>query len=263
MITIFSWVKRITFLGVSMVVGFEVYDRLVRALLHGSYSRLLPFLVLWALTAYVVLPRIHRVLTRIYVPDYFIGRVRLPDGILGDPVNLAVNGTKAQLVQAMKRQGWHEADVINLKSSWRMAFSSVLGRSYPTAPMSSLFLFGRQQDLAFQKDVNDNPRARHHVRFWKTPAGWWLPGGYKVKWLGAATYDRRVGFSLFTGQITHKIAENTDHERDFVADSLKQVGSLHKVKHFSTAYHSRNGGGDSIKTDGSLVIVELDGLVSR
>ena len=43
-----------------------------------------------------------------------------------------------------------------------------------------------------------------------------LPGGYAADWLAAGTYDRAVGFSLFTFQITHKIEANTDIERDFV-----------------------------------------------
>lgn len=196
-------------------------------------------------------------LTKLYLPDYFIGRVRTNDGLLGDPVNLAVNGTKAQLLKAMKDDGWEVADPITLQTSWRMITSSVLKKSYPKAPVSPLFLFGNQQDMAFQKEVNNNPHARHHVRFWKAPTGWWLPGGHKVGWLGAATYDRRVGFALFTGQITHKIAENTDDERDFTAKSLAKSGDIIKIEHFSSAYHSRNGGGDRIETDGSFVIANL------
>jgi len=44
-------------------------------------------LAFWVLLAYLVLPRLHRILTTIYVPDYFIGRARTSDGLLGDPVN--------------------------------------------------------------------------------------------------------------------------------------------------------------------------------
>ena len=43
-----------------------------------------------------------------------------------------------------------------------------------------------------------------------------LPGGYDVDWLAAGMYDRRVVVSLFTLQITHKIAEDTDVERDYI-----------------------------------------------
>ena len=48
--------------------------------------------VFWVFFAYLVLPRLHRILTRLYVPGYFIGRARTSDGLLGDPVNLALLG---------------------------------------------------------------------------------------------------------------------------------------------------------------------------
>ena len=39
---------------------------------------LLPF---WLVVTYLTLPRIHRILTTIYVPGYFIGRTRTSDGL--------------------------------------------------------------------------------------------------------------------------------------------------------------------------------------
>ena len=68
---------------------------------------LLWFAVLfWALLAYLVLPRLHRILTRIYVPAYFIGRARTSDGLLGDPVNLALLGSEEQLHAVMTQAGY-------------------------------------------------------------------------------------------------------------------------------------------------------------
>jgi len=52
-------------------------------------------LVFWVLVAYLVLPRLHRILTRIYLPDYFIGRTRTADGLLGEAVNLGLLGMAA------------------------------------------------------------------------------------------------------------------------------------------------------------------------
>lgn len=258
MITVLTWLKRIAYSTVYILIGLVVYLSLLVEIIVGE-NRLAYFLIFWLISAYIFLPRIHRFLTKFYVPNYFIGRVRTGDGLLGDPVNCSVVGNKTQLVNAMKKAGWEQADPITLKTSWRMITSSVTKKSYPKAPVSNLYLFSRKHDLAFQKEVNNNPRARHHVRFWKAPTGWYLPGGYKVDWVGAATYDTSVGLSLFTGQVTHKIAENTDEERDYVAKSLAISGKIDVIKHYSTAYHSRNGGGDSIKTDGSLVIANLAG----
>jgi hypothetical protein len=215
--------------------------------------------VLWVFTAYLVLPRVHRYLTKIYVPDYYIGRVKTVDGVLGDPVNLAFIGTKAQIITTMKEAGWTRADELNTKSTLKMISSALLRKSYERAPVSSLFLFGNKQDMAFQQEVNNNPARRHHIRLWKTPGNWYLPGGKQADWLAAATYDRSVGFSLFTLQITHKIAENTDEERDFVVKSLasnKKV-SIEIIDNFSTSYHCKNGGGDRIKTDGAMPFVAI------
>lgn len=223
------------------------------------------FVLFWVVLAYLVLPRLHRILTEIYVPDYFIGRARTSDGLLGDPVNLAALGTEAQLEDAMRAAGWTRADDVTAASSRRIITSTLLRRSYDEAPVSPLFLFGHQQDAAYQQEVRGNPAKRHHVRFWRCPEGWLLPGGHQVDWLAAGTFDRAVGFSLFTLQITHKIDADTDIERDHIVSTLREadVGvEVSVIRDFSTGYHSRNGGGDSIETDGDLPILDLRGVAT-
>lgn len=220
-------------------------------------------ILFWVLLAYLVLPRLHRILTTIYVPDYFIGRARTSDGLLGDPVNLALMGDADQLVAAMERSGWRRADPVTLRSSWRIVTSTLTRRSYDEAPVSPLFLFGRQQDIAYQQEVDGNPAQRHHVRFWRCPDGWLLPGGRRVDWLAAATFDTSVGLSLFTLQITHRIDADTDVERDHVVQTVSGADAaitMEILKDFSTGYHARNGGGDSIRTDGDLPILDLRGV---
>lgn len=230
---------------------------------HLGWWGILVFVVFWGMLAYLVLPRIHRVLTTIYVPDYFIGRTRTSDGLLGDPVNLALQGEEAQLHAAMLAAGWTRADPVTARSSLRIVTSTLSRRSYHEAPVSPLFLFGRIQDFAYQQEVAGNPAKRHHVRFWRTPDGWLLPGGARVEWLAAGTFDRAVGLSLFTLQVTHRIDADIDIERDFIVDSLRGVSpavELEILRDFSTGYHSRNGGGDSVRTDGHLPVVDLRGL---
>ncbi len=217
-------------------------------------------IVFWAFFSYLLLPRLHRVLTRLYVPGYFIGRARTSDGLLGDPVNLALLGREDQLHQALTSAGWIRADDITFASTRRIVLSTMRRQSYPRAPVSPLVLFDRRQDFAYQQEVAGSPSQRHHVRFWRCPAEWMLPGGYPVEWLAAGTFDRKVGFSLFTLQVTHKIEENIDVERDFVVETLvagNARAEVEVIKNFSTGYHSRNGGGDLIETDGDLPIVDL------
>lgn len=237
---------------------------LLRLSFEWGWSQIWFAFVFRGLLAYLVLPRLHRILTRIYVPDYFIGRARTSDGLLGDPVNVALLGSEAQIHSVMRRAGWTIADDVTLASSWRIVTSTILRRSYDEAPVSPLMLFGRQQDFAYQQGVDGTPGKRHHVRFWRCYPGWLLPGGHAVDWLAAGTYDRSVGFSLFTLQITHKIDANTDTERDHIVSSIVKTDPAAKVevlRDFSTGYHTRNGGGDSITTDGDLPIVDL-GLIT-
>jgi hypothetical protein len=230
-----------------------------RASIRPGWPMLL-LIVFWVLLTYLLLPRLHRILTRLYVPGYFIGRARTSDGLLGDPVNLALRGHEPQVHAAMTRAGWIRADDLSLTSGRRILTSTLRRRSYAEAPVSPLHLFDRQQDFAYQQEVAGSPSKRHHVRFWRCPEGWMLPGGYAVDWLAAGTYDKSVGLSLFTLQVTHKIEENTDIERDYIVETLSAASSeveVEVIENFSTGYHSRNGGGDLIITDGHLPIIDV------
>ncbi|MEP6481039.1 MAG: LssY C-terminal domain-containing protein [Rhodoglobus sp.] len=233
---------------------------LVRESFGFGWWQLLFVIGFWVALAYLVLPRLHSILTSIYVPDYFIGRARTSDGLLGDPVNLALLGSEAQIHRAMLAAGWIRADDLSLRTGLRIVRSTVARHSYLEAPVSPLLLFNRTQDFAYQQEVDGSPGKRHHVRFWQAPEGWLLPGGHRAEWLAAGTYDRSVGFSLFTLQVTHKIAPDTDVERDHIVSTVTTAESAAKVsviRDFSTGYHSRNGGGDAIVTDGDLPILDL------
>lgn len=216
--------------------------------------------VLWAILAYWVLPRFHKVLTSLYVPNYFIGRSRTSYGLLGDPVNLAFDGSEENLHKMMQAAGWTLAEPVNFSSSMKIIGATLTRKSYPTAPVSTLEVFNRIQDFAYQQEVDGSPGKRHHVRFWRCPDDWPLPGGRRVDWVAAGSYDRAVGLSLFTLQVTHKIGADIDKERDHVVATLRSVEPtlpVEVIKDFSTAYHSRNGGGDMVQTDGNLPIIGL------
>lgn len=251
------------------VIGGAAAVWLAYLLFRESFSlgwwQIAAVVVFWVVLAYLVLPRLHRILTRIYVPDYFIGRARTSDGLLGDPINVALLGDEPQLHEALSRAGWTLADDLSFATGMKIVRSTLLRRSYDEAPVSPLLLFGRKQDFAYQQEVDGSPGKRHHVRFWRCPPGWMLPGGHHADWLAAGTYDRAVGFSLFTFQITHKIDEHTDDERDHVVGTIQSANPdarLRVIRDFSTGYHARNGGGDSIVTDGDLPVLDLREVVA-
>ena len=257
--TIFNVFFRIIRFLLIILVGFLVYKSLFQTILTKQIH-IFTYIFFWLFSSYLILPFINKLITGRYLPDYFIGRSRTSDGLLGDPINLAFYGDKESITDLFLSAGWTEAEPLSLSSSIHMIIASVFGHSYPSAPVSSLFLFGQRQALAFEKEINNNPRRRHHVRIWRTPQNWYLPGGAQADWLGAATYDKKVGLSIFTGQVTHKINSDIDDERDFVLSTFKQTNcsfSITVIEHFTTSFHGRNGGGDEIFTDGALPFISL------
>ena len=178
------------------------------------------------------------------------------DGHPGDPVNLCLVGSEHDLVLAMTAAGWYPADPITFESSVRIAVDSVIRRPDTDAPVSSLFLFGRKQDLAFELPVGDSPRQRHHVRFWRADRE--IEG--RPMWLGSATFDERVGLSYTTGQVTHHIGPDVDAERDRILDGCEKAGWVETVRWidgFQLKPEGRNGGGDEWRTDGRLALIVL------
>ncbi len=107
--TLMLWLKRTFFLALLIASGWVVYKLFVASVLHGQ-NLLLSFSAIWAIAAYIIIPRLNRVLTRWYVPDYFIGRVRTSDCMLSDPVNLAFRGPRQDVLFAMRAAGWTVED---------------------------------------------------------------------------------------------------------------------------------------------------------
>lgn len=180
--------------------------------------------------------------------------VHTGSGIPGDPINVALVGTKAEVIQVMLAAQWYPADALSLKSSLEIAAASVLKRPDPNAPVSNLYLFGRKEDLAFEQEVGNNPRHRHHVRFWQTEK---TDSDGRPIWVGAAVYDERVGLSRTTGQVTHVTAANVDTERDYLFQCLEKTGDLteqYAVDDFHKVKEGKNGGGDPWVTDGKLYV---------
>ncbi|MFC7457435.1 LssY C-terminal domain-containing protein [Brachybacterium sp. GCM10030267] len=228
--------------------------------------RLLYLAGFWILLTYITLPRLHQLMTWIYLPDYFFGRTRTTEGVLSDPINLAFDGPERDLHVAMRRAGWVLAEERTVSSAWSMVRSTLLRSSYPSAPVSDLYLMGRRHDFTYQQEVGGTTTKRHHVRFWRMPPDFVLPGGYRADWLAAGTYDRAVGFSFFTLQVTHRIDENIDVERDYLIDTVRYADReipVEMIHEFSTAYHHRNGQGDRFRTDGHLPVIDVAGAASR
>ena len=214
---------------------------------------------IWGIVSYFIVPRLWSLYFEHARPMPDVDRVtHTSDGHPGDPINVALEGAEQQVVRAMLAAGWFPADPVTLSSSVKIAVDTALRRADDSAPVSPLFLFGRKQDLAFEKPVPGGPRHRHHVRFWR----WDKERNGLPVWFGAVTYDDRAGLSYTTGQVTHHISPDVDAERDLLVAGLlaaPRANSVEWIDDFHRALEGRNGGGDPWRTDGRLAVVRLSG----
>jgi hypothetical protein len=141
--------------------------------------------------------------------------------------------------------------------------------------MSSLFLFGRKQDIGFELPVNGVRGHRHHVRFWATTfekrkslsirtIHWHdrqtLEESKDLLWVGAASRDIGFAFIRHNVQITHMIASNTNMERELIVKDLKAAGRSKSVRRvrLGKAYTLINRAWwGQLHTDGMMAIVNL------
>jgi hypothetical protein len=219
---------------------------------------------LYVAVAYALMPAIWKRYARRHPAiDETPGITVTGDGHPGDPINVALIGSENDVKRIMRAGGWFPADPLGLRSDVKIAADTVLARPYDTAPVSNLFLWGRKEDLAFEQPVGNDPRQRHHVRFWKSAQ---LDDSGRPAWMGSATYDKHVGLSHTTGQITHHIAADVDAERDHLFQCLDQTGELtdrQTIDEFHTVLAGKNGGGDPWHTDGRLLVGTVQSLASR
>jgi LssY C-terminus len=228
--------------------------------------------ITYGLAAYVILPRLVRMglklLQRKRVPSFTI----TGDGLPGDPVNLALIGTLQQLRAAFAAAGWVEADRLGLASSWRMARAFIFNSPYPTAPFSTLYLFGRGQDIGFQKSIDNSPRKRHHIRFWAQTltyakdtvgtATFWLntdrpPDDASVLWVGAGTRDTGFSLTRLTFQVTHATDADTNAERDYIIAELTKGRLIGDVTPYQSGEHLTIGRVNHYVTDGDVSVANL------
>lgn len=138
----------------------------------------------------------------------------------GDPLNLVLIGKPLDVYTAFIRAGWDETETVTATSGWKTAMSFLSGGEYRYSPVSSLYVFGRKQDVAFQK-ARDNIHERNHLRLWMS---WVTHEGLPV-WIGQISRDIGVRFTTKT-ITTHKIDPNVDETREYLLENLAYAQSL-------------------------------------
>lgn len=175
----------------------------------------------------------------------------------GDMVNFALIGTEEEVKNAYKAAGWVAVDKSVQDAILNGLLKTLSKEAYTAMPMSTLFLFGRPQDMSFARaDPLLVAAERHHLRVWKTDK---TVNG-RTLWVGSATHD--IGFEKDerTGGVTHKIDPEIDKERDYLLESFDAAGVYSSAAYVTPSNpmleaHTATGG--SFHSDGRIVMMEL------
>jgi hypothetical protein len=166
-------------------------------------------------------------------------------GRRGDPVNVALHGSRAQVEQAFAAAGWRGARGKTPLTVWRTFLRVIQNRPYADGPMSAMHLTGRPANLQFQKSLNTYGK-RHHIRLWAL-------NQEQSLWAGAAVEDIAVRIDWRRLRFTHGVDPKADRERDRVVADLAWTGA---VLGYTLQPRELRGAGKWV-TDGGLAVVEL------
>jgi len=243
---------------------------------HVRYE-VIAILVTYILVAYVFIPAFMRIVRLILPPKYSPLYSFTPDGYASDPVNVAIVGSRDQLIEIMQQSGWQLADKLKFSTVARVLASFIFRFSYETAPMSGLFLFGRKQDLGFVIPTDNKRWRRHHVRFWattyrqketitKSTIDWNLRqrkinfDTENLIWIGAASKDMGLSIIRHNAQVTHMAHPDTDEEREFIIEQLADTGqeiSISYVRLGDSQKIINRGWLSYLHTDGQMAVISL------
>jgi hypothetical protein len=178
------------------------------------------------------------------------------DGVLGDPLNLVFVGSLEDVRTALVSQHWDVTAEITSSSLRRIMTAYIFGSRFRYAPISDLYLFGRQQDMTFQK-ARAAIDERNHIRLWLAPVTY---KGVSV-WAGHISRDAGIKFSgRFWPPTTHVIDPAVDEARFYIEQDLlyshrvQRIGLAEGVGGASADAPRFNAEGDPYFTDGRRAV---------
>jgi hypothetical protein len=184
-------------------------------------------------------------------------RVQDQQGDPGDMVNFALVGSEEQVAQAFQSAGWVKVDSTKQDAVVHGLIETLQHKAYLEVPMSTLYLFGRPQDLSYARaDPIMVAAERHHLRVWKSSE---MVNG-KPLWVGSSTHD--IGFERDQRDngVTHKIDPQIDKERDFLEQSFAAAGNLQTAAYVTPTdplTTAKTATGGSFESDGRIVVLIL------
>jgi hypothetical protein len=181
-----------------------------------------------------------------------------PDGRAeGDPLNVVLVGRGETAMAALSGSGWTFTEAITADSVRRMVGAAIAEKSMLTAPVSSLYAFGRKQDIALQRG-RSTISQRNHMRLWLAP---FRCEGQPV-WIGQVSRDIGVKMTSKSPTLTtHVIDPVVDESREYLLHSLLYGDAVERfafVSGVGAATRDRprqNLTGDAYFTDGTRLVV--------
>ncbi len=179
----------------------------------------------------------------------------------GDLVNFVIVGTETQVTTGLKDAGWLPADKTNTDAVVSALMATLQKNVYVTVPMSILYLFGRAQDFGYERaEALMVAAQRNHFRIWQ--AAFKSPQNQPI-WVGAGTHDIGIEKDQRSANaITHKIDQDVDNERDFIAATLQQAGQVEAMSYMTRSNpikSTKTATGGEIKSDGRVLVIILKG----
>jgi hypothetical protein len=178
----------------------------------------------------------------------------------GDPLNIVVVGRGIDALFAFIERGWRLDEPFDLHSVYRTIRAFLFGGEYFNAPVSPLYVFGRQQDVALQK-ARDTVSLRNHLRLWLAP---FTIDGLQV-WVGQISRD--IGIKLTTQSwylTTHLISPEVDQDRFYLmqdlllSEAVSRFGFVRGVGVSSMPDPRVNLTGEHYLTDGLRLVLFLN-----
>jgi hypothetical protein len=177
--------------------------------------------------------------------------VTRPDGrLVRDIINVALEGTSQEMVNAFHASGWHLAAPSTPKTWAEECGAFTAKRGYSTAPVSKLTYRDQPPEFIFEKSLN-SVLMRHHVRVWR------IREGGRDLWFGAATHDIGAGFDPHSFKFTHRIQPQVDRERNKIINDLTFSQCSEQAAFVERPDVARNNARTGIVTDGRIAVLPL------
>ena len=181
-------------------------------------------------------------------------------GAPGDPINIALEGGRDELLAAFAAIGARPADPLSLRDDLHLAEAAMRRGIYVSAPVSRLFLFDRVEDFAIETELG-SVASRMHARFWDADRQDPVTG--RALWLGAVSLD--TGIELLRRHhipvgTTHRIDPDLDAVRDLLMVMLIEaglVGAVTRRPGIGRTPDGRNGSGDPFFTEGDVIVMTV------